>query len=516
MSRSRCKSKSDEYLTRREKKRRYQAYKYRKDTAKNNFYRPIEPSVSNGDEKKYCPVYFANFTKALPHDSLGQVDPKAYRSLLKAVKSGNPKDYNRIILGGSVKLTNPQAGYGFDLEGRDAQALSIPPAPRFSSREEAGEIVENYWMALTRDIPFSDYPTNPLIAEACADLTQLRKFKGAKINGIVTPETIFRSDIPGVLVGPYISQFFYLHCPFGANEIDQKMLPSLPGIDFMTTWPEYLSIQNGNPPVNSIQYGPLPRYIITGRDLSQWVHIDVLYQGYLQACLILLHIGAPVSKTNPYKNNPTQIGFGTLGGPNIVTLVPEVSTRALKTVWNQKWNVHRRLRPEEFGGCIDSTKTNRYVYPINSDALNSDALVKTFQEFGSYLLPQAFPEGCPTHPSYGAGHATVAGACVTILKAWFDEDYVIPNPMVPSADGLTLEPYIGPPLTVGGELNKIAHNVAFGRNIAGVHWRSDGTESLKLGEQVAIGLLRDQKHGYNEDFKGWVFRKFDGKIQYIN
>jgi hypothetical protein len=32
----------------------------------------------------------------------------------------------------------------------------------------------------------------------------------------------------------------------------------------------------------------------------------------------------------------------------------------------------------------------------------------------------AFPEGSPTHPAYGAGHATVAGACTTILKAWFD------------------------------------------------------------------------------------------------
>ncbi len=33
-------------------------------------------------------------------------------------------------------------------------------------------------------------------------------------------------------------------------------------------------------------------------------------------------------------------------------------------------------------------------------------------------LPMAFQEGSPMHPSYGAGHATVAGACVTILKAY--------------------------------------------------------------------------------------------------
>ncbi len=41
------------------------------------------------------------------------------------------------------------------------------------------------------------------------------------------------------------------------------------------------------------------------------------------------------------------------------------------------------------------------------------------------LLPMAFPEGSPMHPAYGAGHATVAGACVTILKAFFDTSAVL-------------------------------------------------------------------------------------------
>src|ERR1041385_494947 len=122
----------------------------------------------------------------------------------------------------------------------------------------------------------------------------------------------------------------------------------------------------------------------------------------------------------------------------------------------------------------------------------------------------AFPEGCPLHPSYGAGHATVAGACVTILKAIFDESFVIANAVVPNADGSALLPYAGPPLTVGGELNKIASNVAMGRNLAGFHWRSDATESLTLGEEVAISILRDQRATYNEDFAGFTFTKFDG------
>jgi len=63
---------------------------------------------------------------------------------------------------------------------------------------------------------------------------------------------------------------------------------------------------------------------------------------------------------------------------------------------------------------------------------------------------------------------------------------------------------------VGGELNKIASNVAIGRNIAGVQWRSDYTESLKLGEQIAISVLRDQRLTYGEDFEGFTFTRFNG------
>jgi hypothetical protein len=85
--------------------------------------------------------------------------------------------------------------------------------------------------------------------------------------------------------------------------------------------------------------------------------------------------------------------------------------------------------------------------------------------------------------------------------------------MQPTDDGLNLVPYTGTDagdLTVGGELNKIASNIALGRNIAGVHWRSDATESLKLGEQIALGVLRDQRGCYNEAFSGFSLTKFDG------
>jgi hypothetical protein len=69
-----------------------------------------------------------------------------------------------------------------------------------------------------------------------------------------------------------------------------------------------------------------------------------------------------------------------------------------------------------------------------------------------------------------------------MLKAFFNESFVIPNPVVASDDGLKLVPYTGAPLTVGGELNKLASNISLGRDAGGVHYRSDGIEGLKLGE----------------------------------
>jgi len=246
----------------------------------------------------------------------------------------------------------------------------------------------------------------------------------------------------------------------------------------------------------------------------------VLFQAYFQAFLVLAGAGAPFDSGNPYVNNPTQDGFGTFGGPHIATLLCEVSTRALKAVWFQKWFVHRRLRPEVHAARVDRTLYHGAGYPVHADILNSLSTVSRlggYMPSGNALLPMAFPEGAPTHPAYGAGHATVAGACVTILKAWFKESIKLVDigliPTQPSNDGTTLVSYTGGDagdLTVGGELNKIASNVALGRNTAGVHWRSDGTESLKLGEQVAIGILKDQKACYNETFSGFSVTKFDG------
>jgi hypothetical protein len=504
--------------------RRNQAYLTRQQAAMAEMQLPVPPHVNNGDEAAY-PTRFANFSKGLPHNDLGEVDSAAYNALLSAIHSGSPAAFEQIPMGCPnpalrFRLVNPQSGLAFDLEGADSHALAQPPAPAFSSAQEAGEIVENYWMALARDIPFSEFDTDPMTKLAASDMSALSDFRGPKAGGKVTTGTLFRGLTPGDLTGPFISQFMLLPTPFGADFVDNRMRTAVPGVDYLTQYADWLSIQRGFPPAVAEQFDPTRRYLRNGRDLSQWVHMDVLYQAYFQALLVLLTppstdpmsggIGAPFDAGTPYSASETQIGFGTFGAPHIAGLLPEVATRALKAVWFEKWFVHRRLRPEAFAGRVHNHVTGAANYPIASDVLNSVALQAVHAKNGSYLLPMAFPEGCPCHPAYGAGHATVAGACVTVLKAWFDESYQIPNPVQAAPDGLSLVSYSGPPLTVGGELNKLASNIAIGRNHAGVHWRSDATESLKLGEAVAISILRDHRGCYNETFAGFSLTKFDG------
>jgi hypothetical protein len=167
----------------------------------------------------------------------------------------------------------------------------------------------------------------------------------------------------------------------------------------------------------------------------------------------------------------------------------------------------RGLRLKTGGGIVHLMLTgqgNTINAHVNQNVLNSQAVQQSFSKYGSYLLSQSFPEGSPTHPAYPTGHGVVGGACITMLKFFFDGSFVIPNPLVPTDDGLSVVPYTGSDggqITVGGELNKLAHNVSFGHGIhAGIHWRSDSDSSMVLGEALAISILQERAPTYNEKF----------------
>ena len=408
---------------------------------------------------------------------------------------------------------------------------------------------------------------------------------------------LFRSGLHAEEHGPLISQFFIRPVGYGVQTIDQKQVPYIAKQDFLTRHADWLLAQNTGKDQHGRDYGncnhhsdqlhgvgvsyyplaggvPIKRYIATMRDLARFVNRDALHQAYFNAALFLDGAGARVDAGNPYRGHryTRESAFASLGGPDLLTLVSEVASRALKVVWRQKWLVHRRCRPEVFAGLLQMqvnghNGTQRdYGLPLNMlgsaqcnkamkdtlDAvtLHNRALNGGGANDGTLFLPMAFSAGSPSHPAYGAGHATVAGACVTVLKAWFDEDQTLADLFKAHNDGITggrapkeptvgelhiLQPghraaggglddfcepsaYVGADaakMTVGGELNKIASNVAMGRSMGGVHWRSDNTRSLRLGEQIAIEILRKRTAEYAERPVSFTFRSFDRQRVHI-
>lgn len=481
-----------------------QAYQCRLQAADRLRQSVVVTHPTNGDESRY-PTFIGNFSKGLPHNALGEVEPAAYQALVAAM--AGQRACETIPLGSQLRLANPQAAFAFHLEGMDAHNLTLPPAPAFAGAEIAAEMVELYWQALTRDLPFADYGQEPLTTAAVADL---QRFPGYTQ---VDATTLFRGATSSDWIGPYLSQFLYLPVPYGALRMEQRYNVPVAGDDHLTEFGEWLAIQNGAPVTKTTLLDPTPRYLRTARDLGEYVHQDFTHQAFLNAALILNKLGKEaLNPTNPYRQSANQGGFVTFGAADVLSMVTGIACTALKAAWAQKWLFHRHLRPEAFGGRVHQQQTGQTAYPLHPAFFESVVVERIHSRFGSYLLPVAYPEGAPCHPAYPAGHATVAGACVTLLKACYNEAFVLPNPQQPTVDGLSLAPYRGSAeLTIGGELNKLAANLAFGRNAAGVHWRSDAIQGLLLGEAFATSVLADWALTYHEPFDGFSFTRFDGR-----
>ncbi len=489
------------------------ASKLRKDAAKANEVRNAT-HPDNGDDVRY-PTHINSYSKGLPHDALGVVSPAAYSALIRALSTGLNADFESIPMGvpNAAKLRDPQAAYTYYLEGRDPWSFTLAPAPTFSSVQQASESIEVLWQALTRDVSYSQYATHPLTQQAASDLSRFSDFRGPKAGGAVTPGTLFRGIAPGELNGPYLSQFLWKSVPFGALSMSQKYTVPVAANDHLMDYNEWLAIQNGANPSGITVFTPdaTPRYLRNNRDLAQYVLRDFNAQAYINAALIINGFGSGVyADSNPVNASATQTREPMWGINHALDLVSRMAVMSQSVAWYQKWLVHRRARPEVFFGRVHNQLSGAATYPISSELFSSPALAMTFSQHGSYLLPMATPSGSPLHPSYPAGHATMAGAAATVLKAFFKGSYVIPNPVQASDDGLSLLPYSGPALTIEGELNKLATNIAIGRDAAGVHFRSDGDPGLALGEGMAISVLSDLVNTYHEDFPGFTFNKFDG------
>lgn len=399
-------------------------------------------------------------------------------------------------MGGYLKLAEPEAAFEIGLEGPEGPQVELAAPPHLDSREGALDQLELYWMSLLRDVHFANYADDLLARRAAEEL-------GA------SPETLFRGESRGDSAGPYLSQLLYLDVAQFPLVTPQRFRMPPPGIDYQVAWISWLAAQNGLL-AQPMSLESEKRYVRTGRDLAEYVRRDFSYQAFLNAALILLRLGVSTDGGSLHKHSRTQASFSGFGSPLVLHLVATIAQPALRLCWYYKWLVHRRLRPEEWGGLLESPEPLSGLL-FDSTLTDSVALDMVRSRNGSRLLPLAYPEGCPAHPSFPAGHAVVAGACATVLKAYFDESFEFPATVEASADGLELIPRKGVRLSVGGEIDKLAANISFGRNFAGIHYRSDSVEGLRFGERLALDYLRELKLAAPSDFAGWSVRTFDGK-----
>lgn len=500
-----------------------------------------KPQNINAEEMKYTEYnYNASYHKGFQHehDTGHLTNSHDYVQFRNAILSNDLSELlsTEMATNFSAKQVDPLSSLSTLLIGTYQSSLYINPPPKLSSKASASEMVELYCQAITRDVYFDDYTTNTTINEIVkidgymnrSDI--LGNLPDYSPRGTLTTKTLFRGIGVGEQVGPYISQLLLLNVPMGSATFNQKYrcYPSKNQCLADGDVNEWGRNKNGmvymhNTTIDT--HPPVPTtttvYVHNGRSLAETVHNDPIYQFYYQAGLILASLGVGSNPHWPTYNNMNFFPTGS-GGGGWQSAISHVANEALKHAWYWKWQIYRRLRPEVYSLWIHNIKNNlvpnKDNYDISDIVLNNPVMTtnKNYNEQwpnvafkNSYTLSTTYREGSPTHPAYPSGHATIAGACCTLLKIFFhceqpwssvNMNNTRINPISPiqyvqsDSTGNNLIEYTDSDrsqMTIAGELNKLASNIAIGRNWAGIHYRTDAIQGILLGEQVAIAYVKD-------------------------
>lgn len=442
------------------------------------------------------------------------------------------------------QLADLTGGLGYEPICTSPMAIPII-APIPANSPGAGmELSEVYCMAIARDLPLNmlTESTNSHVVPEHVNLlnTLMHELNDIKdpnwrvdAHRRVTPGILFRGTAIDEDIGYYASQFLLVDVPIGNGTFTQKYICENDAIGSITRG-GYLDMQEGRMPATPLNVGNTARHIVTLRDLGSLVHSDPLYGIYFHAALIANKAGFDGLAVNI----PNSSNFVTTGPVDFLTSIAAVSRAAIRLAWVNKWQNVNKLRPEHLAARVvwcesvepprrtpsmQELYNNQSAGVLNLIRLSNKGRLDSVRiaDDGSngplppdintalpeVFLPQMYTEGSPGHPSYPAGHAVVAGACVTIMKAFLKTHTkegdrirwksVLGDPVIPSRHGDQLKvDQTRPPITLVGELNKLASNVAIGRSIAGVHYRSDSSAGLALGEELALSYLRTMVKAY--------------------
>jgi hypothetical protein len=343
---------------------------------------------------------------------------------------------------GNRQLVDPRASL-------NPFGIAITPPPALASRETAAEVLEAGLMSLHRDDHIDSLSVDPAHAAALAALDP-STFSAE-------PDQLFRlfryctqdrsSRVSSLLTKPV---------PTGWSSID--FMPRSRQGSYGATADDWAAWQAGSVPRPQALGNQLR---VTGRYLASLVHQDAPYLIPLLVSQQLLAARAPLS--NRFPPLISEVPF--VGGGGAVALQCALAApvqAAMRDAWYYKWTFSRP-RPDQLWRLGMEGKLHPDFLTVGRPIID---------RVGPYLS-SCYAEGAPVHSDYPAGHATIAGAAFTILKAWFA------NGPVPSL-GIT---------HLHQELDLMAWCMSVGRSWAGIHTRSSLISGLALGEAHAVAHL---------------------------
>ena len=389
-------------------------------------------------------------------------DPDTLDAALLAPPAERDAAFWGIRLTGRMKLASPRFGV-------QPPPVGFGDYPADDSAQTAAELIELALLARVLDTPWRSI--NEAVQRIGNPLDGLSEI----LQGPTKPASLFRSEQPAG-PEPYVSQLLLLPVPMGAMTAEQRYRLRT-GVYGVTAETQAAMLRGA--PIEAQSYGP-ETYIHTPRALASAMHQDPPYLMGLHSMLIL--DGLRVPRSSLFPPLPAEAGFTDYGGPaSAQCLLAEASDEAFYDCWALKWGAARRARPEEL------LARQEVLHPL-------------WHERGAPLLapwggrlPLPIAEGCPMHTAWPSGHAVTAAAEAVVMMATYQDR---PWPLAPiqaKPDGLSLIPASSSTLTVHGELRRFAWNKGHGRCHLGVHYRSDVTAGLMVGQAAAVRVLRQRK-----------------------
>lgn len=374
-----------------------------------------------------------------------------------------------VRLFGTRKLINPSAGWGE--APSDAPGVGAPPEDE--SLQTAEELAELAGLQLLVDQEAGGIAQHPDAARLCATLLAL----GGTCLVEPRPGGLFRLNRQRM--GGRLSTLFSLGYPTGWGYPGSFMPVERLG-QYGTGLGEWGELQNGRIPRPQAVGALVP----LGSYRSWASLVDQDPPSTLPEVIGRALLAGKATPSARFSPRTTEAGFVDYGGAVwIQTAIGEACDRAMRECWRLKW-LHRRARPQE-------------LWP----RAVAGELHPAFLEHAGWLverighhLPMVYAAGSPLHPDWPSGHATLAGAGFTILKAAFAD-----------------QPFAGSS-SLHRELDQAAWVMAFGRSAAGIHTRSSLLAGLMLGQHHALQLLAQQAATSTQPLGRTNLLGFDGQL----